>query len=235
MRHTLSTVAGRVLRGVFAAMLAVRRPRPIHPHGVELHGEASWLAQAPSGIQSGVRWVDDPPPGPQRVVARASRSLGTPAPLPDIIGLALRFQTPDALDGEADLELASTGVGVPGRFALLLHGSPSRAHLGSLLPYVGDRGPVLIAARTIGPVDLPPAPAALAERLRHESWRLRLYVATPLGRWHPFAELVLRAGAGPVDTPARFDAGRRLLPGARMPAWVRAVRQPSYDRVQRGV
>jgi hypothetical protein len=60
-----------------------------------------------------------------------------------------------------------------------------------------------------------------------------LFFASPRGRWHPFAILTLRRAAGRSDD-LRFDAGRRMLPGARMDEWIRAVRQPSYDRVQRG-
>ncbi|WP_425840024.1 hypothetical protein [Microbacterium sp. PA5] len=225
-RERLSAAGGLVLRALFAALAAVRRPRPIHPRGVALVGTATWIGAS----QSGIRWVDDPPPSPQQVTARVSRSAGFPAPLPDVIGLALRFRTDEV---PADLELASTGAGVPGRFALLLHGSPSRAHLGTLLPYTGDRGPVLLAARTVTPTDLPTALPALGARLRQEPWRLRLFVATPRGAWHPFADLELRSAGLPSDTADRFDAGRRLLPGARMPPWVRALRQPSYDAVQR--
>lgn len=220
------TAAGLVLRAAFAGIALVRRPRPIHPRGVQLSGTARWLGPS----QSGVRWIDEPPLDEQHVTGRVSRSVGVPAPLPDIIGLALRFDTEA---GPADLELSSTGVGVPGRFALVPCGSPSRAHLSTLLPYVGDRGSVLLAARTMSPAALPTELPALAAALRDATWRLRLYVATPRGPWHPFAELELRASPGPIDTPIRFDAGRRLLPGARMPEWVRALRQPSYDLVQR--
>jgi hypothetical protein len=219
-------LVGRVIGAVFAGITLVRRPRPIHARGVRLQGTATWTERS----ESGVRWIDDAPDAPQRVTARASRSIGFPAPAPDIVGLALRFETED---GVADIELASTGVGVPGRFILRLHGSPSRAHLGTLLPYVGERGPVLLAARTISPGDLPVEPSSLAARLTEDTWHLRLYVATPRGRWHPFADLELQARAGGIDTPLRFDAGRRLLPGSGMPEWVRAVRQPAYDFVQR--
>ena len=223
----ISSTIGRALAAVFAGMLLLRRPRPIHPRGVELEGEITWSGTS----QSGIRWIDDPPTEPERVVARASRSIGIPAPLPDVVGLALRIES----GGEfADLELASTGVGVPGRFGLLLHRSPSRAHLGTLLPYVGDRGPILIAARTMTPLDLPTALPELATRLQTDAWHLRLYAARLRGPWHPFADVVLRTTPRRRDSPLRFDAGRRLLPGARLPEWIRAVRQPSYDRVQRG-
>ncbi len=92
---------------------------------------------------------------------------------------------------------------------------------------------MLIAARTRGPRDLPVTPEALAERLATEPWRLRLYVARPRGRWHPFAELELERAPGPIDPLLRFDAGRHPLPGTRQYGWVRRLRQPSYDRVQR--
>ncbi len=47
----------------------------------------------------------------------------------------------------------------------------------------------------------------------------------------PFALLSLNSRGG--DSEVRFDAGRNALPGARMYRWVNAVRQPSYDAVQR--
>lgn len=223
----VTTVVGRAMGAGFAALAAVRRPHPIHPHGVVLHGT---LRRTGSALPTGIPWIDEADPEPLPVLARASRSAGVPPPLPDVIGLAVRFQ---GEAGPADLELASTGFAWPSRFWLLLHRSPSRAHLGSLLPYRSPSGPVLIAARTRSPGDLPTAPAALAERLEAEPWRLRLYVARPRGRWHPFADLELVREPGPMDPLLRFDAGRHELPGTRQYGWVRRLRQPSYDRVQR--
>ncbi len=223
----LTTVVGRALGAGFATLAAVRRPHPIHPHGVLLRGT---LRRTGSGLRTGIRWIDEPDPKPVTVLARASRSAGVPPPLPDVIGLAVRFET-DA--GTADLELASTGAGWPSRFWLLVHRSPSRAHLSSMLPYRSPSGPVLIAARSVTPDDLPTTPEALAERLGSEPWRLVLLVARPRGQWHPFAELELQRQPGPLDPLLRFDAGRHPLPGAQHYAWVQRLRQPSYDRVQR--
>jgi hypothetical protein len=217
----VSEAVGQALKGVFAGILAVRRPRPIHPQGVALAGEMRWLGPS----QSGIRWIDDPPPQPQAVIARASRSIGVPPPLPDIVGLALRFDTPE---GPADLELASTGLAVPTRFALYPHRSPSRARLTTLLPYRGSRGDLLLGAVTVSPDDLPLAPGDLAEALRHTPWRLRLLVARPAGRWHPFAEVDLRTAPPGGDSPVHFDGGAHMLPGATMPPWVWNAREPSY-------
>lgn len=223
----VAAVVGRALGAGFAALVAVRRPRPIHPHGVLLQGT---LQRTGSGMRTGIAWIDEPGSTPVPVLARASRSAGVPAPLPDVIGLAIRFEGDD---GPADLELASTGAGWPSRFWLLVHRSPSRAHLSTLLPYRSPSGPVLIAAQTATPDDLPTTPHGLGERLEREPWRLRLLVARPRGSWHAFAELELTRAPGPLDPLLRFDAGTRVLPGAEQYEWVRRLRQPSYERVQR--
>lgn len=223
---TVAGVAGRALGAAFATLAAVRRPHPVHPHGVVLHGE---IRRTGSPLRTGIAWIDDAHPGPLPVLARASRSAGVPAPLPDVIGLAVRFDGPE---GPADLELASTGAGWPWRFVLRAHRSPSRAHLHAILPYRSPSGPVLLAARTVAPADLPPYPEELAERLAAEPWRLELLVARPRGAWHRFGELELRRRPGPLDPLLRFDAGRRLLPGAREYEWAHRLRQPAYDLVQ---
>lgn len=155
---------GSVLRVLFRGLHAVRRPRPIHTRGVMLTGHVEWVRPATAERPSGIAWVDAPPPARRSpVVARLSRSIGLPAPLPDIIGLAVRVETDD---GDADIEFASTGTSVPLRFALLPHRRPSRARFGILLPYRGTHGPVLLRARTLGP-PLPsgaPSSTALSRR-----------------------------------------------------------------------
>jgi hypothetical protein len=217
-------VAGLILRAVFAVMLLVRRPRPIHVRGVVYEGVVTWM---PEVRRSGVAWIDQPVGHEERVTARASRSLGLPPALPDVIGLSLRAQTEN---GPADLELASTGVGVPGRFLLSPRRSPVRATLGTLLPYRGARGAVLICARTPASLESSaqgrPGPAP-------SPWTLRLYWAAPRGSWFPFAEVTLERALQSDDPTLRFDAVRRPLPGAGTYTWTRLLREPSYRLVQR--
>jgi hypothetical protein len=212
---------------------------------VVLTGDVRWL---PGLRASGIRWIDEPPvSGAQRVTARVSRGIGLPPALPDIIGLALRIETPD---GPADLELSATGRGVPGRFVLLPHRSASTPWYGTLLPYRGSRGPVLVAARTRRPSDLPTVDADLARRLAHDAWELELFSASPTSRWRRFAEVRLTApdaGGGqgeevvdvsPHETVGgaelRFDAVLRPLPGAGTYRWTEDLRRPAYRRAQRG-
>jgi hypothetical protein len=242
-----SVIAGRVLEAVTSAILLVRRPRPIHSRGVVLTGSARWL-DARGRAVAGIRWIDEPPAsGSQPVTARVSRGIGLPPTLPDIIGLAVRFETPD---GPADVELSSTGRGVPGRYLLVPHRSASHAWYGTLLPYRGPRGPVQIAARPRRPADLPTVDSAFAERLTTEHWVLDLLWADATSRWRRFAELRLsavEAGGRTADpvvdvSPAtevsgealRFDAVLRPLPGAETYRWTADLRRPAYRRAQQG-
>lgn len=234
-RSPIARVIGAVLGGAFAVGQRVRHPRPIHPRGVVLRGEMRWI---PDATPAGVAFVDHAPPGPVPVVARVSRSLGLPAPLPDIIGLAVRFETSAWSAGEqatthrvADIELASTGWNVPLRFALLPHRRAERARLGSLFPYRGARGPVLLVARTRSGRPAGTDPRELP-RSTDTPWLLTLGHATAWGPWHPFAVLALHLDPDQDDRGLRFDAVRHPIPGAGAYGWVRAVRQPSYVRVQ---
>jgi hypothetical protein len=237
-------LAGRALAGVTSAIMLVRRPRPIHSRGVVLTGEVRWLPGARRAL-AGIRWIDEPPAGGvQAVTARVSRGIGLPPALPDIIGLALRLETPD---GPADLELSSTGFDVPGRFMLLPHRSASSPWYSTLLPYRGTRGPVLVGARTRRPRGLPPVDADLAARLGSEEWVLDLFSAGLTSRWRRFAELRLSSVAEVHETPLvdtsphtvvdgaelRFDAVLRPLPGAENYRWTVDLRRPAYRRAQR--
>ncbi|WP_411720886.1 hypothetical protein [Mycetocola sp.] len=223
---TPAAVAGRLLAEGFRLLQRLRHPRPIHPHGVALTGTVRFFTDSTTGLP----FFDSPPAAEIAVSARASRSLGVPSPLPDVIGLAVRLAAPA---GAADVVFASTGFGVPSRFWLAMQRSPSRARFTTLFPYRSTRGPVLFAARTIEPEDLPTGLTDLAAALERTTWRLRLYSATPTGRWHPFAVLELgRSADSPLDTPDRYDPVSHALPGAEWYPWARRLREPSYSRIQ---
>jgi len=224
MLTTVARIAGGLLRAGIALILLVRRPRPIHARGTVLEGDLRWL---PRARQTGIAWIDAPVAGTVvPVAARVSRGVGLPSWLPDVYGLALRTESSE---GPADLELSSSGIGVPGRFLLVPHRSALRGTLGTLLPYEGTRGPLMVCARTT----VGPASGSAEEASPTEPWRLRLYAAAPAGRWHPFADLTLRRGAAKDDASLRFDAVRHPLPGAGTYEWTRALRQPSYHLAQR--
>ncbi|WP_187662400.1 hypothetical protein [Microbacterium sp. Nx66] len=225
MSAYLSRGLGLALRGVMALILLVRHPRPIHAHGAIFDGRLT-LRPNPG---SGIRGIDDPPAAEVPVVVRVSRSVGTPSWAPDVYGLGIRW-----VHGaeEVDLQLASTGIGVPGRFLLLPRLTPTRATFSSVVPYRTPRGPVMLGARTVPPRPLPGAVTELRKAVDDQPWQLRLYFASPGGLWHPFAEVRLDSARDADDASLRFDIDRRPLPGAETYPSVRALRGPSYRLTQ---
>jgi hypothetical protein len=202
-------VAGRGLARVFAAIKVVRRPRPLHPHGKLFEGQIEWVTRTDS--PSGISWIDSPPiSGRQEVTLRVSRSVGLAPPLPDVIGLAFRLATEQ---GDADLELASSWLGVPGRFALR-PAQRATGNFSTVMPYRGEFGPVVIAAHSDGP--------------RHGRWDIDLLHATSTSTWRRFATVHLDAQPLPDRADLRFDPVLRPVPGAGTYAWTRRLRLRSY-------
>ena len=222
MNEPFSGAAGTAFAAAFKALKMLRPDRPIHPTGVALTGT---IDRQPGAGSSGIAWVDSP--GSDAVSARLSRSIGTPAGWPDILGLALRISTEA---GPADVLLASTGMSRPGRLILTAHRHASNSKLTSLMPYKGSAGPVLLAAfpERAGR-SLPATPEAFRRALDTASWTLGLYHARPAGRWIRFGTLALTLDPATADLPTRFDPLENSLPGAGTYGWTRRLRKPSYE------
>ncbi|MGB6205704.1 phosphodiesterase, partial [Mycobacterium sp.] len=89
---------------------ALRRRRVFHPAGVLAEGAIERVAAAHTGL----------PVPSGSVIARVSKAAGTPAALPDAIGLALRIVRQGDMNSDWDILLASAGSGLLGR-AIGLH------------------------------------------------------------------------------------------------------------------
>ena len=228
MTRVLSTVAGPA--GTALALVAgvldrARRPaKPLHPHG---RVERAVLRRHGSALSSGVPWIDEP--GVDEVLVRASRAVGLPAPLPDVLGIALAVTGPH---GAGDLLLATTGRGRLGRYALTAHRDLPRAGLlTTLLPYRSDAGPVLLAVRPRGS-----GPAGRSDGLDLGEG-LDLGWARGSGPWQWFGELQVQpddGSGGAQDADVSFDPVRRVLPGLEQYAWVARLRAPAYARARQG-
>ena len=124
----LATFVGRALGGGFFLFARARGRKALHPRGEVLQGV---IGRHGAVGRTGVAWLDEA--GTDHVAVRLSRSLGLPAPRPDILGLALRIPTEPGQFG--DVLLATTGTGHLGRYVLL----PRRQHglraYTSLFPY----------------------------------------------------------------------------------------------------
>jgi len=206
----LPRTAGAVLAAVSGRVARLRGAKPVHPRGSVVRAT---LRRTGAARPWGSPWLDEP--GEDAAVVRLSRSIGLPAPLPDVLGLALRTT---GADGDHDLLLSTTGSGRLTRFLLAPRRSAAGARYGSVLPARSPRGLVVLAA-------VPVAGGGGA--------RLRLLAATPTGKEEPFGELLLH---GPLDGPdadLAFDPVLNPLPGLAVPAALAALRGPAYAAARR--
>ncbi|MFT2712851.1 hypothetical protein [Clavibacter sp. Sh2126] len=229
MSGTTARVGGNVLAGLVSAVRLVRRPRPLHPHGVALSGTLTPVA---GRAASGLAWLDGLD-APLAVDARFSRGGGLPPALPDVLGLALRI--PDGGGTTVDLLLATTGLSPLGRFLLAPRRALSGARLTTLMPYRGSAGPVLVGVLVDADPPLPAGAADLGRALATRPAGMRLVHATPRGRWHVAARIELGHDAsGPLDTATRADPVLAAPPGDTTYPWTRRLRAPGYRAARRG-
>lgn len=230
----------------FAAAARVRGGRPLHPRGVVL--DATLRLHGTAGTW-GAPFLDDEAELPG--IARLSRSSGLPPPLPDLLGLALRWQqrsdtapasTVPARRGSADtgtdvtaeLLLATTGRSVPGRRALVPAATWAPAFYGSFLPYEASGIRLLLGAAARHAPGVPADGSSLQHAVEHRPLVLDLVVATPGGPWEKFGEVELSGLARDDATqPVRFDPARRPVPGLAPVGLLQEVRGPTYAAVQR--
>jgi hypothetical protein len=138
--------------------------------------------------------------------------MGLPRPLPDIEGLAIRFEEP-----VADVLFASTGSGSLTRFVLLPRAPGKHGAQSTLIPVATDGGPLLLKVEPRDAAD-PPARYDLAAASGGSAWRS---IGTLQVQWGP-------------DRPTRFDPVENQLPGTSQYALVRALREPAYLMARRG-
>jgi hypothetical protein len=135
----LATFVGRALGGAFFLLGKARGRKALHPRGEVLEG---LIGRRGAVGRTSVTWLDEA--GTNHVAVRFSRSLGLPAPHPDILGLALRIPTQPGQFG--DVLLATTGTGHIGRYVLWQARRHGLRAYTSLFPYKTPTGPLLLAA-----------------------------------------------------------------------------------------
>jgi hypothetical protein len=202
----LAAFVGRALGGAFFLLGKARGKKALHPRGEVLEG---LIGRRGAVGRTGVAWLDEA--GTNHVAVRLSRSLGLPAPRPDILGLALRVPTQPGKFG--DVLLATTGTGLLGRYVLL----PTRRHglraYTSLFPYRTPAGPLLLAAM----------PTAGSPR------HYELTYSRPAGQWLPFGTLeVTQTTYRGHDLDLSFDPVLNVVPGLETYHWAAQLRRFSY-------
>jgi len=208
---------GGVLGAVFGAAALVRRTKPLHPQGHV--GEGTLRITVPQS-RLGVPLLAEA--AIHRCTVRWSRAIGLPSRLPDVEGLAVRFEDPTA-----DLLFAGTGTGTVSRFVLVPRPAGAHGPQTTLLPVASDGGGSLVFRVTPdeGPfgygatgAEEPPSRFALAVAHSGSDW-------VDVG--------VLDVEWGP-DRAMRFDPVENLLPGTEQYPVVRFLREPAYFMARRG-
>jgi hypothetical protein len=221
----LPRLAGRLAGLVLGALARLRGGKPMHPRGavfsavLERHGNRG-------GEPVGVPWLDEP--ASDAAVVRLSRGAGLPAPLPDLLGLAIRLPSPR--EAPVDLLLSTTGRGPLAR----LLPAPRRdtaAVYSSIMGYRSDAGTLRIAALPEA-AGVPSDPGPLAEEVSRDGLAFTLAVARGWGPWVPFGRLVLGGAAEPLDPGVRFDAVLNPPPGLVPDGPMARFRAPAYARAR---
>jgi hypothetical protein len=172
--------------------------------------------------------------------------VGLPPPLPDVLGLALRWDQPadtasgfggDAPEsGEptiAELLLATTGRGMLGRHLPRPETKWTPAFYGSLLPFAAGDRHILLGAVAQPPVTVPADSAALAHAVDERAITLELVMATEFGPWERFGELSLTGPARSDDSEqVRFNPTWHPISGLPPAGPLQQVRGPAYAAVQ---
>jgi hypothetical protein len=217
----LARKAGRLVAGPLGAIARRRGGKPMHPRGAVFDA----VLERGRGPAWGVPWLAET--ASDSAVVRLSRGAGLPAPLPDLLGLAIRLPTPEA---PIDLLLTTTGSGAGTR----LLPAPRRdtaSFYSSIMAYRSDAGPVRLGAFPDAD-SVPSEPVPLARRVARDGLCFTLVAARGLGPWEPFAHLRITGPLPTLDPDVRFDAVRHPPPGLLPDGPMARFRAPAYARAQ---
>ncbi|SNR35860.1 phosphodiesterase [Blastococcus mobilis] len=218
----LSRGAGRLVAVPVGGLARRRGGKPMHPRGAVFDAV---LERRGGAVGRGVPWLEAVASDP--AVVRLSRGAGLPAPLPDLLGLAVR------LPGEGtpiDLLLSTTGRGPLTRL-LPLPRRDAAAIYSSIMAYRSDAGSLRLAAFPEA-AGVPSDPGPLARAVARDGLRFTLAVARGLGPWQPFATLALTGAVPALDPDVRFDAVQNPPPGLVPDGPMARFRAPSYRRAR---
>ncbi|MGV0633048.1 phosphodiesterase [Mycolicibacillus trivialis] len=202
---------------------ALRDRRLFHPAGVLATGHLTRTAPPDEGL----------PVPSSAIVARVSKALGTPAALPDGVGLAFRVTMGwEQQPGPWDVLMVTAGSGPLSR-AIGLHPvfSWSKLILTTLMPLRYRGRQWWLRARMHTGVSGPGLSlAAVRDRLDGAPIRIELDQAAGGAEFRPLAELSLLKRLVPVrDDDMAFDPVRNTAPGVQLvPHWLADLRAAAY-------
>ncbi|NEM08607.1 phosphodiesterase [Geodermatophilus normandii] len=217
----LATLAGRLAAVPLSSLARRRDGKPMHPRGAVLSAVVER-----TGVPGdwGVRWLEEQ--AREDAVVRLSRGAGLPAPLPDVLGLAVRLPGGSR---PVDLLLSTTGGGRWTRF-LPVPRVEAAVPYSSIMGYRSAAGTLRLAAVPDGPRHLPSDPGPVAAAAPGAAFRL--LVARGTGEWVSFGRLVLGDPPSELDPDLHFDAVRNPPPGLLADGPMARLRAPAYAAAQ---
>jgi hypothetical protein len=206
------------VRTAFHSLARLRHAPAFHPTGTLYDGEAVIDGTGPL------------PAGTWPALIRFSKGIGTPAGLPDFIGIAVRLDHPD---GPVDV-LCTSALGTTGwrRFALFPSPTWGDASLSSLmtLERAGER--VTVGVEVADPRLVSADPDAFADVL---PVRLALSVVDSTGTARQRGDLTVTSVSGRSEDGAAFDPDLHAPTGWSLgPRWLARIREAAYVGSRRG-
>lgn len=220
----LVRAAGSLVAVPLGALARWRHGKPMHPRGAVFDAVLERHGGTPGW---GVPFLDAT--GREEVVVRFSRGAGLPAPLPDLLGLAVRLGAGSA--APVDLLLSSTGRGALTRVLPVLRDDAASVY-GSIMAYRSAAGPVRLAALPVSD-HAPSEPEPLARAVSERPLVFDLAAARGSAPWRQFARLTVGRPVASLDPDLRFDAVRRPPPGLVPDGPLARFRAPAYATAQR--
>jgi hypothetical protein len=219
---TVTSGAGRLVAIPLGGIARWRDGKPMHPRGAVFEGV---LERHGSPDAWGVPWLDAQATDP--VVVRLSRGAGLPAPLPDLLGLAVRLPGDGA---PVDLLLTTTGAGRLSRLVPVPRRDTAAVY-SSIMGYRSDAGSLRLAAFPEAD-EVPSDPEPLARAVSRDGLRFTLAVARGFEPWRRFARLALSEPLPALDPDIRFDAVQNPPPGLVPDGPMARFRAPAYARAR---
>src|SRR5688572_2465412 len=106
LQRVVDLTAGPVAGAVFGTASFVRRARTFHPDGRAFQATVDVVGDRSPGGDQGFGAG-----GRRRAIVRLSRGAGTPEPLPDFLGLAVRILDAHGVGSHQDVLLVSSAAG----------------------------------------------------------------------------------------------------------------------------
>lgn len=210
IERVVGNAGGAATGAVLAAVSAARRDKAVHPKGVVC--EAVLSVPGDPAAPRGARLLSQA--GEHRALVRFSRALGLPAPLPDVMGIAIRVLDAYGPGAHHDLLMVSSADAPVLHHALLPATHIRQRPLSTLLPYRAGADRVLLGALPAGERDFD------------------LAVAPPRGRFSPVARLKLGARLPEEADDLRFDVRRNCGGGLEPVGIINRMRDLAYPMSQ---